>query len=59
MITHSQAEVVISMLIENFKFSLTPDKDIYWQMSGISTPVVVGGEKHAKLPLVVELANYQ
>lgn len=52
-----EMKVVISMLIENFKFSLAPDKDIFWQMSGISTPVVVGGEKHAKLPLIVELAS--
>ncbi|KAF9064445.1 cytochrome P450 [Rhodocollybia butyracea] len=52
-----EMKVVISMLVENFKFSLPPKKDIFWQMSGISSPVVVGGDGHARLPLMVELAK--
>lgn len=47
----------MSMLVENFKFSLPIGKDIYWQMSGITSPIVVGGDGHPRLPLIIELAN--
>jgi len=52
-----EMKVVIAMLAENFKFSLPPGKEIYWQMSGIASPVIVGDDGHTKLPLIVELAN--
>ncbi|KAJ4481154.1 cytochrome P450 [Lentinula aciculospora] len=46
-----------------FKFSqlemTSPNKEIFWQMSGISSPIVVEGDdsRHPQLPLVVELAK--
>ncbi|KAJ3995867.1 cytochrome P450 [Lentinula boryana] len=56
-----EMKVVIAMLVENFKFSLAPNKEIFWQMSGIASPVVVGGDDsgHPQLPLVVELAKQE
>ncbi|KAJ3912269.1 cytochrome P450 [Lentinula edodes] len=50
------SEVVIAMLVENFKFSPPLDKEIFWQMAGIASPVVVGGSDsmHPRLPLIVE-----
>ncbi|KIK58241.1 hypothetical protein GYMLUDRAFT_700611 [Collybiopsis luxurians FD-317 M1] len=52
-----EMKVVIAMLVEKFKFSLPQDKEIFWQMSSISTPVIVGGDVHPQLPLVVELVK--
>ncbi|KAE9385219.1 cytochrome P450 [Gymnopus androsaceus JB14] len=52
-----EMKVIISMLVENFKFSPAPGKDIFWQMSAISSPVVVGGDGHPKLPLLVGSAK--
>ncbi|KAJ3898600.1 cytochrome P450 [Lentinula edodes] len=53
------SKVVIAMLVENFKFSTSQNKEIFWQMSGIASPVVVGGSNsgHPQLPLIVELAK--
>ncbi|KAF5380257.1 hypothetical protein D9757_008190 [Collybiopsis confluens] len=56
-----EMKVVIATLVQNFKFSIPPNKEIFWQMSGISTPVVVGGgadggNSFPQLPLVVEKA---
>ncbi|KAJ3813616.1 cytochrome P450, partial [Lentinula aff. lateritia] len=52
-----EMKVVIAMLVENFKFSTPQNKEIFWQMSGIASPVVVGGGNsgHPQLPLIVEL----
>ncbi|KAJ3867016.1 cytochrome P450 [Lentinula novae-zelandiae] len=52
-----EMKVVIAMLVENFKFSTSQNKEIFWQMSGIASPVVVGGSNsgHPQLPLIVEL----
>ncbi|KAH7873382.1 cytochrome P450 [Lentinula edodes] len=54
-----EMKVVIAMLVENFKFSTSQNKEIFWQMSGIASPVVVGGSNsgHPQLPLIVELAK--
>ncbi|KAE9401990.1 cytochrome P450 [Gymnopus androsaceus JB14] len=52
-----EMKVIISMLVEKFKFSPAPGKDIVWLMAGISSPVVVGGDGHPKLPLLVESAK--
>ncbi|KAJ4495167.1 cytochrome P450 [Lentinula edodes] len=54
-----EMKVVIAMLVENFKFSTPQNKEIFWQMSGIASPVVVGGSNsgHPQLPLIVELAK--
>ncbi|KAJ3783409.1 cytochrome P450 [Lentinula aff. detonsa] len=56
-----EMKVVMAMLVENFRFSLAPNKEIFWQMSGIASPVVVGGDDsgHPQLPLVVELAKQE
>jgi hypothetical protein len=48
-------EVVLLVLIESFKFSLPPDKDIYWLSHGVAKPAVVGFPE-CQLPLVVERA---
>ncbi|KAJ6544798.1 cytochrome P450 [Mycena vulgaris] len=47
------SEVVLSLLVERFKFSLS-DKDIAWEMSSVAVPVV---NNKPQLPLKVELAN--
>ncbi|KAJ3990231.1 cytochrome P450 [Lentinula detonsa] len=56
-----EMKVVMAMLVENFRFSLAPNKEIFWQMSGIASPIVVGGDDsgHPQLPLVVELAKQE
>ncbi|KJA27942.1 hypothetical protein HYPSUDRAFT_34176 [Hypholoma sublateritium FD-334 SS-4] len=49
-----EMKVVLSLLIQAFRFS--PSKaQIFWQMSGIVVPIVVGGDPNTpQLPLVVE-----
>ncbi|KAF8202143.1 cytochrome P450 [Pholiota molesta] len=49
-----EMKVVLLLLVESFKF--TPSKhEIFWQMTGITTPVVVGSTKTVpQLPLIVE-----
>ncbi|KAJ7903501.1 cytochrome P450 [Mycena olivaceomarginata] len=48
-----EMKVVLCLLVERFKFSLS-DKNISWQMSGITVPSVDGTQP--QLPLKVELA---
>jgi len=45
--------MVLLLLIESFKFSPAPGKEIYWRSQGIARPAVVGSEAF-QLPLVVE-----
>lgn len=45
-------EVVLSLLIESFKFSLS-DKEIHWKTFGITTPTVVGDPSGSKLPIII------
>jgi hypothetical protein len=47
--------VVLLLLIESFKFSPAPGKEIYWRTQGIAKPAVVGFSGN-QLPLVVERA---
>jgi hypothetical protein len=49
--------VALLLLIESFKFSPAPGKEIYWQSQGIAKPSVVGFESGSQLPLVVERAT--
>ncbi|KAJ3716117.1 cytochrome P450 [Lentinula raphanica] len=49
-----EMKVVIAMLIENFKFSPSVNKEIFWQMSGVASPVVAAENGHPQLPLTVE-----
>ena len=51
----SLLEVVLSLLIESFKFSLS-DKEIRWKALGNVTPSVVGDPSDHKLPIVIERA---
>ena len=47
------AEVVLSLLIESFEF--TPSKkEIYWEMTGIVSPIVVGEGTRPQFPVVVK-----
>jgi len=48
-------EMVLFLLIESFKFSLAPGKEIYWRTQGIAKPAIVGFDTF-QLPLVVERA---
>ncbi|KAF4617777.1 hypothetical protein D9613_006307 [Agrocybe pediades] len=49
-----EMKVILSLLIESFRFSL-PDKGIYWQMFNVATPTVLNtGESRSQLPLIVE-----
>ncbi|KAF5379582.1 hypothetical protein D9757_009242 [Collybiopsis confluens] len=52
-----EMKVMVAMLVQRFKFSLSPNKVIFWEMSGIASPVIVGGDGHRQLPLMVELAG--
>ncbi|KAF5338679.1 hypothetical protein D9757_015005 [Collybiopsis confluens] len=52
-----EMKVMVAMLVQRFKFSLSPNKAIFWEMSGIASPVIVGGDGHRQLPLMVELAR--
>jgi hypothetical protein len=45
-------EIVLSLLIESFRFA-PPNKEIYWQMTTIATPTVVGEGGKVQLPLLV------
>lgn len=47
-----EMKVVLSVLIESFKFSHS-DKEIFWQMNSIATPIVIGGNGKNELPLRV------
>jgi hypothetical protein len=49
------SEVVLLLLIESFKFSPSPGKEIYWQTQTIAKPATVGSSD-TQLPLVVERA---
>jgi hypothetical protein len=50
------AEIVLSLLIESFEFTPS-EKEIYWEMTSIVTPTVVGGETRPQLPVVVKLVQ--
>lgn len=52
--TFPTAEVVLSLLIEAFKFS-PPKEEIEWLMNGIASPVVKGlNDGNSMMPLLVE-----
>ncbi|PPQ67522.1 hypothetical protein CVT25_006063 [Psilocybe cyanescens] len=52
-----EMKVVLSVLIESFRFSL-PEKKIIWQMNGIAAPTTHDvTNTHNQLPLIVELAK--
>jgi len=56
------AEIVLCQLLDSFKFSLVPNKEIYWQLNPIAQPGVEGefdeGERlKLQLPLLVSLAD--
>ena len=49
-------EVVLSLLIESLEFAPSK-KEIFWQMVGVVTPIVVSEGTKPKLPLLVKLAK--
>ena len=49
------AEVVLSLLIESFEFTPS-EKEIYWELSNIVSPTVVG-KTQPQLPVVVKLVQ--
>ncbi|KAJ3515941.1 hypothetical protein NLJ89_g1438 [Agrocybe chaxingu] len=53
-----EMKVVLSVLLESFKFSPSKDAEIYWQMNNIATPTVANsGTNKPQLPLIVEMAR--
>jgi hypothetical protein len=54
----SLSEVVLSLLLESFVFSLVENKDIVWNFAAIVTPTVKG-EPHDKLQLPLKLTPAQ
>ncbi|KAJ3818991.1 hypothetical protein F5880DRAFT_1164843 [Lentinula raphanica] len=52
-----EMKVVISTLVESFKFSTSEkDSQIHWQMNGVTAPVV-GKDSHPQLPINISLAK--
>ncbi|KIK57108.1 hypothetical protein GYMLUDRAFT_774192 [Collybiopsis luxurians FD-317 M1] len=52
-----EMKVVMSVLVEKFKFSPSvQDDETFWQMNGVTAPVV-GKDKHPQLPIRMSLAN--
>jgi cytochrome P450 len=52
-----EMKVVMSVLIENFKFSpSSKDSEIFWQMNGVTAPIV-GQDKHPQLPMTISLVS--
>ncbi|KAJ3517338.1 hypothetical protein NLJ89_g559 [Agrocybe chaxingu] len=50
-----EMKVVLSVLLESFKFSPSKNAEIYWQMNNIATPTVANsGTNKPQLPLIVE-----
>lgn len=47
-----EMKVILSLLIESFRFAPS-NKEIYWQMTSIATPTVVGEGGKVQLPLLV------
>jgi hypothetical protein len=47
------AEVVLLMLIESFRF-YPSKKEVFWRMTGITSPVVIGDDSGPQLPIIVE-----
>ncbi|KAF9521480.1 cytochrome P450 [Crepidotus variabilis] len=54
-----EMKVILSLLICEFRFSPSPDKEIYWNMARIASAWVVGDHELSppRLPLIVELAK--
>ncbi|PPQ69083.1 hypothetical protein CVT26_003558 [Gymnopilus dilepis] len=53
-----EMKVVLALLIETLEFSPSDkDKDIFWQMSGIVTPILDRDPTKVALPMMVSLAN--
>ncbi|KAJ3966774.1 cytochrome P450 [Lentinula raphanica] len=52
-----EMKVVISTLVETFKFSTSEkDSQIYWQMNGVTAPVI-GKDGHPQLPISISLTK--
>ncbi|KAF9532505.1 cytochrome P450 [Crepidotus variabilis] len=51
-----EMKVILSLLLQRFRFTLPPDKEIYWNMMGIVSPCVIGDTDSSppRLPLIVE-----
>lgn len=50
-----EMKIVLSILVEKFKFEPAPGKEIYFNFSGIQFPTVVGGPPQSQLPLKLSL----
>ena len=48
--------MVLSLLIESFEFTPS-EKEIFWQMTNIVSPTVVGEGMNPQLPMVVKLVQ--
>ncbi|KAF8202147.1 cytochrome P450 [Pholiota molesta] len=48
-----EMKVVLLMLIESFRF-YPSKKEVFWRMTGITSPVVIGDDSGPQLPIIVE-----
>ncbi|KAF8910643.1 cytochrome P450 [Gymnopilus junonius] len=51
-----EMKVVLALLVETLEFSLS-DKSVFWQMSGIVTPIIGTDQTKPALPMIVSLAK--
>ncbi|KAJ3515938.1 hypothetical protein NLJ89_g1436 [Agrocybe chaxingu] len=53
-----EMKVVLSVLLESFKFSPSKGAEIYWHMNNVATPTVTNSSANKpQLPLIVEMAQ--
>ncbi|PIL34296.1 cytochrome P450 [Ganoderma sinense ZZ0214-1] len=51
------AEIVLSTLVSNFQFALSPDKPIFWNFGGVAYPVTDHASSKPEMNLNVTLAS--
>ena len=53
-INHIRAELILSVLLSRFRFSIDPKNEIFWNMGGSITPIVKdSGQIEPTLPIRV------
>jgi len=51
-----EMKVVLTLLLESLEFSLS-DKNVFWQMSGIVSPIIGPDATKPSLPMIISLAK--
>ncbi|KAI0073344.1 cytochrome P450 [Panus rudis PR-1116 ss-1] len=52
-----EIKVVLSVLVDTFRFNLSEDKEVYWNLAGVQFPSVGKESDKSELPLRVSIAN--